>query len=116
MSRKSAPWQVWMADLSPVIGSEQAGRRPCVVVSSPLFASFPTAMAIVVPLTTQDRGLPHHVPVTSSRSGLNRPSWARTDDLRTISEQRLIGSRPLGTVTDKEADEIRTYLRLMIDL
>ncbi|MFJ1708701.1 type II toxin-antitoxin system PemK/MazF family toxin [Kitasatospora sp. NPDC088346] len=116
MSRKSAPWQVWTADLSPVIGFEQAGRRPVVVVSSPLFAAFPTAMAIVVPLTTQDRGLPHHVPVISPRSGLNRPSWARTDDVRTISEQRLIGSRPLGTVTDKEADEIRTYLRMMIDL
>ncbi|MGW2547489.1 type II toxin-antitoxin system PemK/MazF family toxin [Kitasatospora sp. NPDC001574] len=116
MSRKSAPWQVWMADLSPVIGSEQAGRRPVVVVSSPLFAAFPTAMAIVVPLTTQHRGLPHHVPVTSTQSGLNRPSWARTDDVRTISEQRLTGSRPLGTVTDKEAADIRTYLRLMLDI
>ena len=116
MSRKSAPWQVWMADLSPVIGSEQAGRRPVVVVSSPLFASFPTAMAIVVPLTTADRGLPHHVPVTSTQCGLNRPSWARTDDLRTISEQRLTGNRPLGTVTDKEAADIRTYLRLMLDI
>ncbi|MFI6850024.1 type II toxin-antitoxin system PemK/MazF family toxin [Kitasatospora sp. NPDC050467] len=68
------------------------------------------------PLSAQDRGLPHHVPVSSSRSGLNRPSWARTDDIRTISEQRLIGSRPLGTVTDKEAKEIRTYLRMMTDL
>ncbi|MGE7439748.1 type II toxin-antitoxin system PemK/MazF family toxin, partial [Kitasatospora sp. NPDC001175] len=67
-------------------------------------------------LTTADRGLPHHVPVTSPHSGLNRPSRARTDDVRTISEQRLIGPRPLGTVTDKEADEIRTYLRMMIDL
>ncbi|MFJ1708500.1 type II toxin-antitoxin system PemK/MazF family toxin [Kitasatospora sp. NPDC088346] len=116
MSRKSAPWQVWMADLSPVTASEQAGRRPVVVVSSPLFARFPTAMAIVAPLATADRGLPHHVPVTSTQSGLNRPSWALTDGVRTISEQRLIGSRPLGTVTDKEADDIRTYLRMMIDL
>lgn len=115
MSHKSAPWQVWMADLSPVIGSEQAGRRPVVVVSSPFLASFPTVMAIVVPLTTQDRGLPHHVPVTSAQSGLNRPGWARTDGVRTISEQRLTG-RPLGTVTDKEAADIRAYLRLMLDI
>ncbi|MFE3199774.1 type II toxin-antitoxin system PemK/MazF family toxin [Embleya sp. NPDC059237] len=104
-----------MADLAPVIGSEQSGRRPVVVVNSPFYASFPIAMAIIVPLTTQDRGLPHHVPVSSPQSGLRRPSWARTDDVRAISEQRLIG-RPLGSVGDKEAEEIRTYLRLMLDV
>ena len=115
MSRKSAPWQVWMADLSPVVGSEQAGRRPVVLVSSPFFTSFPTAMAIIVPLTTADRGLPHHVAVSPAASGVHRPSWARTDDVRTISEQRLIGA-PIGTVTDKEAAEIRVWLRLMLDI
>lgn len=86
-----------------------------VVVSSPLFAEFPTEMAIVVPLTTRSRGLPHHVAVAPEGSGLQRPSWARTDDIRTISEQRLIG-RPLGKVSDKEAEDIRVYLRLMIDI
>lgn len=115
MSRKSAPWQVWMADLSPVVGSEQSGSRPVVIVNSPFYASFPTPMTIVVPLTSQDRGLPHHVPVSSPQSGLRRQSWARTDDIRAISERRLTG-RPLGTVSDKEAADIRTYLRLMLDI
>lgn len=115
MSRKAAPWQVWMADLSPVVGSEQSGRRPVVVVNSAFYAAFPIPMAIVVPLTTQDRGLPHHVPVSSAQSGLHRPSWARTDDIRATSERRLTG-QPLGTVTDKEADDIRSYLRLMLDV
>ncbi len=89
-----------MADFSPVPGSEQASRRPVVVVSSPFFASFPTAMAIVVLLTAQGCGLPHHVPVTSTQAGLDHPSWACTDDVRTIGEQRLIGG-PLGTVTTR---------------
>jgi len=115
MSRKSAPWQVWMVDLAPTIGAEQSGRRPAVVVSSPFFAAFPTAMALVVPLTTRDRGLPHHVGVASAQSGLHQPSWARTDDLRSISEQRLLGAH-LGSVSDDEAAEIRMWLRLMLDL
>ena len=115
MSRKSAPWQVWLADLSPVIGSEQSGRRPIVVVNSPFYASFPISMAIVVPLTTQGRGLPHQVPVSSAQSGLHRQSWARTDDVRAISEHRLVG-HPLGSVSDQEANDIRGYLRLMLDL
>ena len=104
-----------MADLSPVIGSEQSGRRPVVVVNSPFYSTFPIRMAIVVPLTTQDHGLPHHVPVSSTQSGLHQQSWARTEDVRSISEQRLIG-RPLGSASDKEADDIRTYLRLMLDI
>jgi mRNA interferase MazF len=115
VSRKCVPWQVWMADLSPVMGSEPAGRRPVVVVNSPFYATFPIPMAIVVPLTTRARGLPHHVPVSSAQSGLKRRSWARTDDVRAISEQRLTG-RPFGNVSDKEADDIRTYLRLMLDI
>lgn len=115
MSRLARPWQVWYADLSPVIGSEQAGRRPVLVVASPTHAAFPIPMTIVVPLTTKTRGLDHHVPITSRESGLDRPSWARTDDVRSISEQRLIGS-PLGVVTDKEKQEVRRYLRLMLDL
>lgn len=104
-----------MADLSPVIGSEQSGRRPVIIVNSSFYASFPIAMAIVVPLTTQDRGLPHHVAIHSAESGLRHQSWARTDDVRAISEQRLLG-RPLGQVSTKEADNIRTYLRLMLDI
>jgi mRNA interferase MazF len=115
MSQKSAPWQVWLVDLSPVIGAEQAGPRPAVVVSSPFFASVPTAMAIVVPLTTRHRGLPHHVAVSAAQSGVRQPSWARTDDVRSVSEQRLIGAA-LGTVTDDEAAEIRAWLRLMLDI
>jgi mRNA interferase MazF len=86
-----------------------------VVVNSPFYASLPIAMAIVVPLPRQDHGLPHHVPVSSPQSGLHRPSWARTDDVRAISENRLVG-RPLRTVIDKEINQLRTYLRLMLDL
>ncbi|WP_434596268.1 type II toxin-antitoxin system PemK/MazF family toxin [Streptomyces sp. A5-4] len=114
MSRKSAPWEVWFVDLDPVTGSEQGRRRPVVVVSSPLFAAFPTAMAIVVPLSSVGRGLPHHVPVSSPESGLDRPSWARVDDVRAISEQRL--TRKMGNATSKEAEDIRAQLRLMMDI
>jgi mRNA interferase MazF len=114
VSRKSSPWEVWFADLDPVVGSEQGRKRPVVIVSSRLFAAFPTAMAIVVPLSSVDRGLPHHVPVSSPESGLDRVSWARVDDVRSLSERRL--GRKLGVVAEKEAAAIRGQLRLMIDL
>jgi mRNA interferase MazF len=116
VSRLARPWQVWLADLNPTVGSEQRGRRPCVVVSSTLHIAFPIPMVIVVPLTTVDRALPHHVPIGAAPAGLDRPSWARTDDIRAISEQRFGGRGPLGVLSPAERDAVRTYLRLMIDI
>jgi len=73
-------------------------------------------MVIVVPLTTVDRGLPHHVFVGSASSGLDRPSWARTEDIRAISEQRFTSRRPLGVLSQAEREAVQAQLRLMIDI
>ncbi len=116
VSKLARPWQVWVADLNPTVGGEQRGRRPCVVVSSSLYCAFPIPMVIVVPLTTVDRGLPHHVPILSVSAGLDRPSWARTDDIRAISEQRFTSRRPLGVLSPGEREAVRAQLRLMIDI
>jgi mRNA interferase MazF len=73
-------------------------------------------MVIVVPLTTVDRGLPHHVPIVSSSAGLDRPSWARTEDVRAISERRFVAGRPVGVLSPAEREAVRAQLRLMIDI
>jgi mRNA interferase MazF len=116
VSRIARPWQVWVADLNPTVAGEQRGRRPCVVVSSSLYCAFPIPMVIVVPLTTVDRDLPHHIPILSASAGLDRPSWARTEDIRAISEQRFISGRPLGVLSPAERDAVRAQLLLMIDI
>ncbi len=116
MSKLARPWQVWVADLGPTVGGGQRGRRPCVVVSSSLYCAFPIPMVIVVPLTTVDRGLPHHAPIRSAAAGLDRPGWARTEDVRAISEQRFTARRPLGVLSPGERDAIRAQLLLMIDI
>lgn len=103
-----------MIDFGEPVGSEQGGRRPGVVVASDLHAAFPIALTLVLPLTTRDRGLPHHVPVTSASSGLDRPSFARTEEITAVSERRLIGTRPLGYVDRTEAARIREMLHRMI--
>lgn len=85
------------------------------VVSSGLHCAFPIPMVIVVPLTTVDRGLPHHVPVNSPGSGVERPSFARTDDIRAISERWFTSSRPAGVLSAQEREGVRSQLRLMVD-
>jgi predicted nuclease of predicted toxin-antitoxin system len=58
----------------------------------------------------------HHVPISSASAGLESPSWARTDDIRGISEQRLTSHRPLGALSHDEREAVRAQLRLMIDI
>jgi mRNA interferase MazF len=108
------PWQVWLVDFGQPIGHEQGGLRPAVVVSSSTHCRFPIDMAIVVPLTPRDRGLDHHVRIDSAESGLNRPSWARTEEITTISTQRFIRPQPLGTASATEIAKLTEWLREMV--
>jgi mRNA interferase MazF len=115
MSEPLRPGDVWLADLNPVIGSEQAGRRPVVIVSGPLHLSLPHAVVFVVPITGRDRGLRHHVAITSQASGLSKlPSFTRPEDARAVAYQRL--GRRLGAVTPDELAAVRRILRAFLDL
>lgn len=106
-----APWQVWWADLDPQMGHEQAGRRPTIIVGTPLACRLPNNLAIVVPLTTRDRGLPFHPPVTLAGT----TSFAMTDQIRSISSQRLL-SRHRDELSTEEISAIKVALRRMISV
>lgn len=92
--------EVWLATLDPVRGHEQGGRRPCLVVSSDAYNRMPIEMVIVVPLTTRDRGIRAQPRIGGTHSGLSAPSFARPEDVRAISADRLV--RALGRAGDDE--------------
>jgi mRNA interferase MazF len=92
--------QIWTVSLDPTLANEQRGVRPCIVVSIDRFNALPIRHAIVVPLTTRERGLPHHVEV--SDDGLTRTSWAMCEAVRAVSVERfgrLIGTGSRATMT-----------------
>ncbi|MDG4826892.1 type II toxin-antitoxin system PemK/MazF family toxin [Asanoa sp. WMMD1127] len=105
---------IWVATLDPTVGREQSGRRPVVVVSANAMHALPINMAVVVPLTGNDRGLVTQPRVSSRASGLNRPSFACPEDVRAIDASRL--GRRLGRVSADELDDIRKVLRYFLDL
>lgn len=109
-----APWQVWLVDFGNPVGREEGGVRPAVVVGSETHCRFPIGMALVIPLTSRDRGLDHHVPVNSAGAGLSRPSWARTEDITAVSTQRFRRSEPLGVVSPPEIERLSEWLREMV--
>ncbi len=69
---------------------------------------------IVVPTTTARRGLPSHVEIDRDDSGLDEVSYAKCEDVKSISEQRLIGR--LGAVGDEATFQIGRALRFLMDL
>jgi mRNA interferase MazF len=105
--------QVWSVTLDPTVANEQAGTRPCVVVSADRFNSLPIRHAIIVPLTTRQRDLPHHVAVIDD-GGLDRPSWAMCEAVRAMSTRRF--QRLIGIASSDTVDAIARRLGLWLGL
>jgi mRNA interferase MazF len=102
---------IWLVALDPTVANEQRGTRPCIVVSGDRFNALPIRLAIVVPLTSRHRGLPHHISVADD-GGLERPSWAMCEAVRAVSIQRF--GRIIGTATDETLRAITDQLLLWL--
>ena len=90
--------EIWLADLNPTRGSEQAGVRPVLIFQNDLVSSFSTT-ALTIPLTTNLRraSLPTCVRISKGEGGLANDSVALCHQLRVLDNTRL--QRKLGTVT-----------------
>jgi mRNA interferase MazF len=106
--------EVWLVDFGNPIGREQSGRRPAIVVSADPLNESRAGVVIVVPTTTTRRGLPSHVEVEPGSSGLDEVSYAKCEDVKSISEQRLVAR--LGAVTDAITFDIGHVLRFLLDI
>lgn len=103
--------EVWLVDLDPVAGREQAGRRPAVVISVDQLGTGPSGLCIVVPLTTTERPNPLHVEVVPPEGGLRARSWAMPEMVRAISRRRLV--ERWGTVRPATLEEIVGRVRVL---
>jgi mRNA interferase MazF len=106
--------EVWLTDFGEPVGREQSGRRPAVVVSSDPLNESRAGVVIVVATTTTRRGLPSHIEIEPGSSGLDDTSYAKCEDVKSVSEQRLIAR--LGSVTDAVAFDIGRALRFLLDI
>lgn len=106
--------EIWLVDFGEPIGHEQAGRRPAVVISADPLNESRAGVVIVVPTTTAHRGLPSHVELDPDSSGLNEVSYAKCEDVKSVSEERLIGR--LGAADEQTTFQIARALRFLMDL
>ena len=87
------------ADLNPVRGHEQAGRRPVLVLSHDVFNDR-SGTVIAVALTSQEPRAGFPLTLESKATGLDKRSWIKISQIRTLSVDR-IGSR-LAKASEEE--------------
>ena len=81
---------IYYADLSPVIGSEQGGLRPVLIVQNNVGNRYsPTVIAAAITSRLGKAKLPTHIDVPSVSSGLARDSVILLEQIRTIDKTRL---------------------------
>lgn len=94
--------EIYYADLSPVIGSEQGGIRPVLIVQNDVGNRYsPTVIAAAITSQREKAELPTHIKVTAEGSGLQRDSIILLEQVRTIDKRRLkerMGSLDIGSM------------------
>ena len=105
--------EIWLVDFGEPIGREQAGRRPAVIVSADRLNESAAGVVIVVPCTIAQRGLPSHIELDPASAGLDEVSYAKCEDVKSVSDQRLIAR--LGAANDEARFAIARALRFLLD-
>lgn len=106
--------EIYDVDLGQPVGREPAKHRPGVVVSTDLVNNGPSQLVVVAPVGTASYGLRSHVELEPGDSGLDHTSYARCDQIRSISTDRLTTRRGMADVD--EIHSIDEAMRFILDL
>ena len=92
---------MFYADLSPVIGSEQGGIRPVLIIQNDTGNKYsPTVIAAAITSQTGKSKLPTHIEITSKENGLKSDSVVLAEQIRTIDKSRL--KEKIGHIDDTQ--------------
>jgi mRNA interferase MazF len=92
---------MFYADLSPVVGSEQGGVRPVLIIQNDVGNKHsPTVIAAAITSQTGKTKLPTHIEIEPEQSGLKAESVVLTEQIRTIDKSRL--KEKIGHIDDEK--------------
>ena len=106
---------IYYADLSPVVGSEQGGIRPVLIVQNNVGNRFsPTVIAAAITSRQSKANLPTHIPINSGTSGLARDSVVLLEQVRTLDKRRL--REKMGSVNVQSMKAVNQALSVSFGL
>ncbi|MDF2523405.1 MAG: growth inhibitor [Clostridiales bacterium] len=106
---------IFYADLSPVIGSEQGGVRPVLIVQNDVGNKYsPTVIAAAITSQINKAKLPTHIEISSQEYGLQKDSVILLEQIRTIDKKRL--REKIGHLDDELMDKVNEAISISFGL
>ena len=115
-NRSPQQGEVWLADLNPPVGHEQAGPpRPVIIVSGPAMNEAPYGLSLVVPVTSRLKNLPGHIFLPARDSGLRHDSEIMCEHVRSISHHRFRSKTAIARLRAAELKSVITQIGQLME-
>ena len=106
---------IYYADLSPVVGSEQGGIRPVLIIQNDIGNKYsPTVIAAAITSQKDKTKLPTHIQVNATGCGLSKDSIVLLEQVRTIDKQRL--KEKMGHIDSHTMDMVNKAISVSFGL
>ncbi len=106
---------IYYADLSPVVGSEQGGVRPVLIVQNDIGNKYsPTVIAAAITSQKDKSNLPTHIKVNAENCGLAKDSIVLLEQVRTIDKRRL--KERMGRLDDSSMTAVNDAITVSLGL
>jgi len=105
--------EVWLVNWNPARGSEQAGRRPALVIQNDI-GNEKASTTIVAGISSSIKIFPMNVKVDPPEGGLGLASIVKTSQILTVDKKRL--ERRLGQLSSEKMKEVNLAVKLSLDL
>lgn len=106
---------IFYADLSPVVGSEQGGVRPVLIIQNDTGNKHsPTVIAAAITSQTSKAKLPTHIELSANQYGLPKNSLVLLEQIRTLDKRRL--REKMGRLDEALMDRVDTAIAVSFGL
>ena len=105
--------EVWLVNWNPARGSEQAGKRPALVIQNDI-GNEKAPTTIVAAISSSVKLYPMNVGIKPPEGGLDRPSLIKTSQILTVAKERL--EKRLGRLSEDRMDDVDKAIKLSLAL
>ena len=105
--------EVWIVNWNPARGSEQAGKRPALIIQNDI-GNEKAPTTIVAAISSVVKIYPMNVEIRHPEGGLKRSSIVKTSQILTVSKQRL--EKRLGSLSTNKMNEVDRAIKLSLSL
>ena len=107
--------EIYSANLDPVVGSEQGGLRPVLIIQNNIGNRYsPTVVVLALTSQIQKARLPTHVFIPSAGHGLEKDSVVLAEQIRTLDKRRL--RERIGALTPKYMEQVSRAIRISLGI